>query len=190
MSTETIVEPPKLKLIPDEVLEKIAALDDQVGALPKMQSLSEQIRESDDEVARVLAQGVPMPGSDPVGIKVEEEEGRAELDDLFDNLEKEIQAVPLEDGVTRADEPPTIEVQNPLGVILMDGKTYDVCPPVTAATSAQEPLYLLIEKTVGVSLRDAEKLLVFDWGLQHLKNRAPFNSNDGKRVLAMIGAIL
>ena len=29
-----------------------------------------------------------------------------------------------------------------------------------------------------------------DWGLQHLKNRAPFNSNDGKRVLALIQAVL
>lgn len=180
-----LTQKPELMDAPEAGVFDAAPSQEQVGATVVM---------TQPELFAAVASstGVSHP-LDPLGIKAttpETEEGRAAMDALLDSLEKEIQALPLEDGVTRSDELPTVEVQSPLGSILMGGKVYDVCPPVNAATSAQEPLYLLIEKTVGVSLRDAEKLLVFDWGLQHLKDRAPFNSNDGKRVLALIQAVL
>lgn len=191
MSTETIVEPPKL--IPKEILEKIAAQDDLVAAilnkipvvmeepisdLPPIPSpgLSEEIRQSDEAAAQMIEAQVAV--------------GPEAIDDALDDLEKDLAALPLEDGVVKSDDPPPIETSSPFGSIVMNGKSYDVCQPAKVAATAQDPLYLLIEKTVGVSLRDAEKLLVFDWGLLHLKNRAPFSSEDGKRVLAMIQATL
>lgn len=165
--------------IEERMKEFVSALEESgVSVVPTiLVETIERIVEKDQLAAAIVERQMPETAPE------------TSMSDVLDEMEKALADAPLEEGVSKVEPLPEIQFHDDsLGSIIHNGKFFFVYPPVKSPNVPEDPLYLIVEKqAIGASLADAEKLMVFEWGLVRLKDRVLVDQN-GKRVLAVIRA--